>query len=204
MLITTAEPILKRVSARLNEKSVVIDTNRLSFFNQAADHVIGYSKWDWAKNQATIVLTENQTTVDLETAISDYNSMWGLADDQSDYDDSISISLSEDNKTLNILQDVAAGTELKLWYYQSHTDVTSATAELLVPFPKEMITALVLYIKHLVHDGKRQRNDARNAILDYQEVMEELVVQGASKKSSSKPKQIQHPLSGYRRTYAKH
>jgi hypothetical protein len=204
MLITTAEPILKKASARLNEKTVVTDSNRLSFFNQAADHVVGYSKWDWAKKEATITLTLNQTTVDLEAEISDYNSMWGLSDEESDYDDSIKISLSRDNKTLSILQDVAAGTELKVWYYQSHVDVTSATATLNIPFPKEMTTALVLYIKHLVHDGKRQRNDARNAILDYQEVMEELVVQGASKKSSSKPKQIQHPLSGYRRTYARH
>lgn len=204
MLITTAEPVLKRASARLNEKNVVTDANRMSYFNQAADHVIGYSKWDWAKKEVTLTLTLNQTTVDLEDEIADYNSMWGLSDDASDYDDTVKVKLSEDNKTLNILQDVAAGTQLKLWYYQSHTDVTSSTTTLSVPFPKEMMTALVLYIKHLVHDGKRQRNDARNAILDYQEVMEELVVQGASKKSSSKPKQIPHPLSGFRRTYANH
>ncbi len=204
MLITTALPILTKVSARLNEKTVETGSQRLSFFNQAADHVVGYTKWDWAKKKVTLTLTSNQTEVDLESVISDYNSMWGLSDDESDYDDSVKISLSRDNKTLNILQDVVAGTQLVLWYYQSHVDVISATADLNVPLPKEMTTALVLYIKHLVHDAKRQRNDARNAILDYQEVMEELVVQGASKKSSSKPKQIPHPLSGFRRTYANH
>lgn len=203
MLITTAEPVLKRASARLNEKIVVVDAQRLSFFNQAVDQVLGYSKWDWAKKEATITFDAGQTTVDLETEIADYNSMWGLSDEASDYDDSIKVQLSKDNKTLTILQDVAAGDQLKVWYYQAHIDVTSATTTLNVTLPKEVMSALTLYIKHLVHDAKRQRNDARNAILDYQEKMEELVVQGASKKSSSKSKQIQSPLANYRRTYAK-
>lgn len=204
MLITTAEPILIKASARLNEATVVATTNRLSYFNQAVDQVISYSKWPWAKKKGVITLTLNQTEVDLDSEFSDYNPSWGLDDAESDEDNAIKTSLSKDNETLNILQNVAAGDQLTLWYYQSHIDVSDKTTVLNIGIPKDVARAVVLYIKHLVHDGKRQRNDARNAILDYQEVMEELVMQGASKKSASKPKRIPHPMANFKRTYATH
>jgi len=216
-MITTPRPVLKAISERLNESDTDVSDKRLGIFDQALHHHLNQYKWKWARKSGNLTVEAGTTEYSLLTAFTDYNITWGIDSvsigDQIypvEYEDraffiSQHFTLTPDKKTIIFTKDVDTGT-VPIWYYAEHTDVSAPDETLAISIPEAHLAAVVLYAKHLVHDGKRQRNDARNAILDYQEVVEQLALQNGSTNAKYLTKTRRNPLqfAGIRRTYAEH
>jgi hypothetical protein len=214
-LITTALPFLTKCSTRLNEKTVDETASRIDAFNQSVDHLLGMYKWEFARKSGTLVHAVAGASFLLSTSFVDYDEQWGVYEvyvngeqlfpiAQGEMANRPNFQLDANNEHITFNHTINPTDVVTIWYYASHTDVTTKTALLNIPLPKSSVAAITLYMKYLVHDGKRQRNDARNAILDFQEVVEELSLQNASKKAKGLSKSVPSPLAGLSRRYANH
>jgi len=67
-----------------------------------------------------------------------------------------------------------------------------------------MLGAICLLMKAMVHGAKRQRYDERNALVDYKEEIEELVLQDASNKIKDLPQNVPtiFTYNKFNRTYS--
>lgn len=200
-MITTAEPVLEKVSSELNEQTDDFSEKRIRYFNTSVKHILSLYKWAWSRKKTTITLTSS-TEYDLTTLISDYNVSWGLhsVEDANgktigsiDFSErkefsSAYMTLTPDNKKLVLTTGFSAGTVLTIWYYAEHQDVAAHTSTLNISIPYSVEEALLLYIQYKVHKGKRQRYDWRNALLDFKEQIDQLRLQEASNKARNKPR----------------
>lgn len=204
-MITTPEPVLQETSNMLNESTTDTSAKRVSYFNRSVRKVISMRKWSWAKKKHDLAVSAGVQEYDLTSVISDYNIQWGIYEvwvggkkiDPVNYDrrDNIAASdarfyLTPDNKKLGFTKTIDGTEDIDVWYYQVHVNAANHQASLNIPLPEDIQIAVALYIKHLVHEGKRQRYDSRNAILDFQQVIEELVLQDASNKAKDLPKTV--------------
>lgn len=215
-MITTAMPVLVTASAELNEKTTDASGKRVSYFNSAVSHLLSQFKWAWARKKGTITITSD-TEYDLTALFPDYNSSWGIhsvegADGKPlsslDYTErknftSPYMSISPDNKSLVLTSTFTIGTVLTVWYYAKCIKVSDPSTTLSLPIPEQMEEALAIYVKYKTHTGKRQRYDARNALLDFKEKLDQLRLQEASNKIQSRPKIVPNFAQqvGLRRRY---
>lgn len=215
-MITTPQKVLQACSDKLNEE-LDVSAKRLRIFNMAMHHVLAQYKWEWAKKLANLTINTTDTTYTLATSITDYDPTWGIDSVEIagqvfpvEYEDraafiSQHFTLTPDKKKIVFTTALEAGT-VPIWYFARHVDVDAAGDTLNIELPESALEAVVLYMKHIIHDGKRQRNDARNAVLDFQEVIEQMTIQNNSTKAKHLPRVRRNPLqyAGIARKYANH
>lgn len=207
-MITTAEPILKKTSYQLGESSTDTSLKRLEFFFVAVKHTIDQHKWKWTIKNQTLPTVAGTQEYDLTNALiitgEDYNMENGISElyngtvkldpvlyqNRGNFSVSDRFYLTPDNKTIGFTKSVTATDNYSLWYYATLKEVTSATTTLNIAIPENMSIAIVSYIKHLVHEYKRQRTDARNCIIDFKEQISELILLDASSKIKGMKKNI--------------
>ena len=221
-MITTAAPVLSEVSGMLNEATVDTSSKRIGYFNRAVRKVLSMKKWGFEKRKRTLTLAAATQTYDLAAQFSDYNPLKGIISvwlggekiDSIDHDTKADITtpasqafyLDPDNQTLGFRKDIVGDEVIEVWYYAHHTYITTSAEALTFNIPDEMIMAIAIYLKHLVHDGKRQRFDARNALLDFKEEIDVLRPMAATKKIKDRPRTVGNIFhyNGVKRVYANH
>lgn len=209
-MITTPEIILTKVSNDLRESSVDISNRRVSYFNDAVEQVLSEYKWKWARRKHVLDVSGGEESYDLTDEISDYAVDDGIHIIKIDGaeifpysfdndDDDVSkqhFTLSPDNKTLSFMKDITGTEVVEIWYYAEHTRVASYNTALTLSIPPKVGNLIANYMRFLEHNGKRQRNDARNAMIDYADLLDKLRPKDASKKATKGPNAIQ-PVMRY-------
>lgn len=221
-MITTAAPFLSETSNMLNEPTVDVGAKRISYFNRSVRKTLSMKKWGFEKRTRNLTLSAGVQTYDLTTQFSDYNPLKGLISvwlngekiDSIDYDQKADSNvtatqkfyLDPDNQTIGFRSTISGSEMIQIVYYAHHTSISSSTEALVFNIPDEMILPIALYMKHLVHEGKRQRYDSRNALLDFKEEIDNLRPMAASKKIKDRPKTVPNIFAYNRiqRRYANH
>lgn len=216
-MITTAEPLLQELSEKLNETSTDTSTKRLGYFYESVRQLLNKYKWGWSIKPFTITLLANISEYNLSTLISDYSPSWGIDEvlvgghvidpvpfeSRSSYSSDTRFYITRDNKTLGFTRVLATTEVVVVNYYARIIRPAEHDDTLNISLPDDIGNAIVLYMKHLVHDGKRQRLDARNALTDWKEELDSLRPQEASQKAKYSPRTVPNVLaaSKFRRTY---
>lgn len=221
-MITTPQTTLQNVSGLLNEQSTDNSLKRLRLFNISCRFLINAHKWRWSRKKHQLSLTENLQEYNLNDQISDYNDQNGLYSvvlggveiDPYTYEIKGTSQLSQaaqsmftispDGHTIEFNKTIDGTETIELWYYARHIDVDSEEDTLNIPISESAADALELYLKHLVHNAKRQRNDARNALLEFQEALDDAIYTDSKEKSRRMKKVWGSPLgyAGFRRDYS--
>lgn len=220
-MITTIEPLLIEVSHMLGESTTDSSTSRIGFANRAINYIFQQYAWSFRRKKQTLTTTVNTQEYDLtDSSIitdGDYDPTFGiyqvwngtaklspiLFDNVDNYSSNDSYSISPDGKKIIFTSPQTSATNYDLWYYAGYVSVASKTTPLKTSIPETFSIAICTYIRHLIHDRKRQRNDARNMLLDCQEQLSDLrMAQGKSKAQGLK-RNIPTPLqyAGFRRSY---
>lgn len=205
-MITTPAAFLTETSNMLNESTVDNGTKRISYFNRSVRKVLSMKKWGFEKKKGTLTLSAGVQTYSLTTLFSDYNPLKGIVSvwvngqkiDSVDYDEKADITspatqkcyLEPDNETIGFRKEIDGTEVIEVLYYANHTAVTASTETLAFDIPDEMILPIALYMKHLVHESKRQRYDSRNALIDFKEEIDNLRPMAASKKMKDRPRVV--------------
>lgn len=218
-MITTLLPILQATSRKLKESTVDISSLRIGYINDAIRYILGTYKWGWSRKKHDLDTDSGVQEYVLTTEITDYSTIRGIFEiysgteqlDPVPYNNKESISSSNNNYFYLKPDDVTIGFTLTLngtedidiWYYAEWTDVLDSTSTLSISIPESIIELIALYVKYLIHDGKRQRFDARNALLDFKQTLDTLIPQQASGKIKNLPRRIYNFFSymGFKRTY---
>lgn len=221
-MITTAQPILAETSQILNESTTDTSSKRIGYFNRSCKKVFSMYRWPWKKRKRTLTVEDGVQEYVLTTQFSDYDVNYGIDsvwvggvkigtinhDKKADIDnpDEQVFSLTPDKKSILFEKELDGTETVEIWYYAIHTYVSSANESLTVPIADDVSTAIALYMKHLVHEGKRQRYDSRNALLDFKEEIDTLRPVAASKKIKDAPRVMASPFAylRHKRTYAPH
>ncbi len=221
-MITTAQPVLAETSQILNESSTDTSSKRIGYFNRSVKKVFGVGKWPWRKKKGTLDTDNEVQEYVLTTEFSDYDvqggiiSVWvgGIKILPIDYDRKADVDnpatqkfyLTPDNRSIGFIKTFDGTEDVEIWYFALHTYISSAGESLTVTLPDDISTAIALYMKFLVHDGKRQRYDARNALLDFKEEIDTLRPKIMSSKIKDAPKTVAKLFSylKHKRVYATH
>lgn len=215
-MITTAKPILDEVSlVLLKEPTSDYSTARLTAFKSALDKFLTEYKWKWSILTQDFTLTSPTKSYDM-SALPTYNPSWGMDEiwvgevlvlpiDYTERFDTFSdlrYYMSRDNMTLYFTE--TPDDEVNAGYYGGQSVVPSSESTSLdIKISPSAQHALALLTQHFVHLGKRQRLDARNALLDYQQEVNNLRPQEGSKKGRHAHKKFQNVMTAtsFRRTY---
>lgn len=193
-MITTPEPVLRRVSYQIGEEVPDTSAVRVSYFNEAYQYYLSLNKWSFKIKEYNLT-TDSNKEYDLTTLIADYSQPDGVYSVETSggglvkpisYEDKDLYSdqyyyLTPDGKSIGFTS-YTAGDIFKIKYYAVLTEATSATSTLNISIPEHHIRPIVTYIRFLIHDRKRQRNDARNCLLDFKEQLEETLMKDANEK----------------------
>lgn len=203
-MVLTAEPILQGVSSDLRELTTDTGTRRVAFFNKAVKHVLGKFKWTWSRKTDALTTTVAVQTYDLTTELDDYSPLRGVFKVYQDGEEITAFEMSDDGKSITFVNTIDGAEDIDICYYAEHLDITLHTATLNIPLPEEIGSLVGAYILFLEHRSKKQRNDARNAMIDFTDMLDDLRPQDASNKASAAKKRIQ-PVMQYmrfKRTYS--
>lgn len=195
-MITTAQEFLKTLSYALGEPVPDYSPTRLTYFNRAYQYYLSLNNWSFKIKSYTLTTTEEKE-YDLTSLISDYSQADGIHEvktnngkviDPIDYESKdltteLKYYLTPDGKEIGFTS-CKAGDVFTIYYYAVLTPVSSETENLNIPIPEDHKEPIITYLKFLVHERKRQRNDARNCMLDFKEQLEEARVKDACKKNS--------------------
>lgn len=216
-MVTTPEPILRRVSAEIGESNTDTSSTRITYFNEAYQFYLSLYRWNFKLKSGSLTTTSS-TEYDLTSEFSDYSTTDGvyLVKNGStiltpiDYTDTSSYEssskqhyyLTPDGKKIGFVP-LSSGTTYTIWYFAVFSEVSNYNDTLNIPIPEAHIRPITTYVKHIVFDRKRQRNDARNMILDFQEQLTEVVNKEAGNKSSKLPKTFAsvRQILGLKRNY---
>lgn len=207
-MITTGAPIFAETSHILNEGSSDTSAKRIGFLNRAARRVLRVRRWDWQKKMHDLTVSAGVQEYDLSSAISDYNPNWGIFEvyvggekiSPIDYNNanianSTSFYLKPDGVTIGFVVDLDGTENIDIWYYPRWVNITDENTVFNISLPEDLLGAICLLMKAMVHGAKRQRYDERNALIDYKEEIGELVLQDASPKIKDLPKNVPTILS---------
>jgi hypothetical protein len=218
-MLTTIYPILQAVSRKLKEDTTDTSTLRVGYTNDAIRYILGLYKWGWSIKKKDLTTISGVQEYDLTSEISDYSVIRGIYEiysneeklDPVPYENKDSVSsntlnyfyLKPDDKTLGFTASITGSENIDIYYYPEWTDVGGYTDTISVPIPESMVELIALYVKHLVHEGKRQRFDSRNALLDFKQALDTLIPQQGSAKIKDKPRRVYNFFSylGFKRNY---
>lgn len=218
-MITTPATILDEVSAMLNESSTDTSTKRINLYNRATRHTIHAYKWSFRRKNFSLTTSNGVQEYNLTSVITDgdYDPVAGIFEvwngtekiDPINYDRKTNTStllefyLTPDNKTIGFTKAITGSESIVIIYYQAYKNVVSSTTTLNISIPDTFIIPIATYTKFLVHDGKRQRYDARNAILDYQQQISERKLADGGNKAKDLPRVVPNLMSyiGFKRSY---
>lgn len=215
-MITTLNPILEAVSRKLKESSTDTSLLRIGYVNDAIRYVLGLYKWGWSIKRHQLNVLPNVQEYLLTSEISDYSPIRGIYEvyfggtkigpityNAKSNISSLHFYLKPDNKTIGFTKKIDGTETIEIWYYPEWTDVNSTSTTFSVPIPPSMVELISLYVKYLVHEGKRQRYDSRNALLDFKQALDTLIPQSGSAKIKDQPKRLYNFFSymGFRRRY---
>lgn len=202
-MITVILPFLDAVSRKLKEPSTDTSVHRVGYVNDAIRHILTLYKWSWSRKKKTLTVVAGKKEYNLTEEISDYSPIRGIfavyVDDKEieaiPYDDrdkasSLSFYLKPDVATIGFTFDIDGDENIDIWYYPEWTNVPDHTSTMPISIPESMTELIALYTKYLIHEGKRQRYDARNALLDFKEVLNSLIPQQGSSKIGDYPRLI--------------
>lgn len=211
-MMTTIATLLAEVSVLLGETTTDVSTARVTMANRAFRHVFQQYSWSFRRKSITITTTAGVQDYDL-TNISnvpdgDYDPEFGLYqiwngttkldpvlyEKRSDYTSIDSFTISPDNKTLSFTSTQTSPTAYTIWYYSRHIDSASSTTTMKTSVPESFLLPLGTYVRHLIHERKRQRNDARNMILDFQEQIADLKMSQGKSKAVGLKRNIPTPI----------
>ena len=195
-MIQTARPILQQVSYELGEETTDASSARLSYFNKAVHFYFSKHPWKFRIKSYDLTLTTSKE-YDLTSLISDYDTTFGLYLVEDENGKQIEpIDFFDKNKTLTDVYyyltpnkksigftSVEADKIYKIYYYAVHINVSDADATLNIPIPEAHSKPIQTLILFHVYNRKRQRNDARNAMLDFKEELEDAIVSESKEKS---------------------
>lgn len=203
-MITTPQPILEAVSTELGESATDTSTDRLRFFTTAVRHYLSLYRWSFKIKEYNLTATSSKE-YDLTSLISDYDVSHGVYGvkhgtkilDQVSYEAGVAVPsdttvqkyfIYPSGKKIGFTA-ITSGDTYTIRYYATLTTPSSYSDTLNVYIPENHVRAIVVYIKHLIYDRKRQRYDARNAILDFQELLEENVAkEGVNRGNKNVPR----------------
>ncbi len=215
-MITTLEPILSKISNKLNENSNDTSAKRISAAVDGVRMLLTEHKFAWTRKPHTLALTAGVQEYDLSDIIEDYNPLWGLYQvwvdgvkvTPDDYDNNnlaicSAFFLTPDNKSIKFSSPIAGTEDVLIWYYATFTTPSVYNEALNISIPEDALEAVALAGKAVIHGGKRQRYDERNALIDYQAAKEKVVMAEASNKARDLPKRVPAMMRylGFRRTY---
>jgi len=221
-MITTIDPLLISASNRLNESSEDYTPQRIDFCNTAIAEVLGQYAWNCRRKSFTLVTTPGVQTYDFTSSSvlpnDDYDPEFGfyeiwngeqrldpiLYDNMDNFSESDCFAISPDNTSLVFTLSQTSSNTYTVWYYARHKDVGAKTTVLNLSIPDNLKKPIVTYIKYLVHDAKRQRNDARNALLDFEEQIGDVKLAQGKAKAKGLKQNIPTPIaySKFKRKYA--
>lgn len=202
-MITTMAAITTETSHLLNEGSADTSAKRIAYGNRAIRRVLRVRRWNWQKKPHTLSVSAGVQEYDLSSVISDYNPNWGIyevyiggekvspilyenAVDNTD----IRFYLKPDGVTIGFTHPMVGDESIIIWYYPRWVNVSDTSTTFNISLPEDLLGAVCLLIKAMVHGAKRQRYDERNALLDYKEEIGELVLQDASNKIKDLPQNV--------------
>lgn len=220
-MINTLEPILIEVSGMLGETSTDISTKRIRYGHRAMKYVISQHKWSARRKEQALAVTAGINTYDLTSSVNvtdgDYDMEAGIYEvyngtekldpcayaNLSGLNSSDMFSLTPDGKSIVLSKTIIGNEDYHVWYYAQYVEPASYTTTLKLKLPDVFIIPLATYVKHLVHDGRRQRTDSRNCLLDVQEQMADLKLSDAKHRVKGLPKSIPTVMgaSRFRRNY---
>lgn len=220
-MMTTIEPLLIEVSQLLGETTTDISTARIGMCNRAIRHTFEQYSWSFRRKPLALTTTVNVQEYDLTSALivtdNDYDSEFGVyeiwngttkiepifPENKQNFSSADSYYLSPDNKKINFTLPQTSANTYTVYYYSRHVDVASKTTILKTYIPENFMVPICTYIRHLVHDRKRQRNDARNMILDFQEQISDLKMSQTKSKARGLKKNVSSPLQyvNFKRKY---
>lgn len=218
-MITTLAPILSTLSVKLKEKTADVSTDRISAAISAIRLLLSEHKFSWARKSFTLDVDVGVQEYDLVTEATDYCETWGIYEvyvggvkiDPIPYEnrnntDNTNWYLTPDNKSIGFTSDILGTESIVIWYYATiptASEPATSAVTLNLSIPENVKEAIVYAAKAIVHESKRQRNDARNSWLIYQTEKEKAVQSSASNKAKGLPKFIPNVLSytGFRRRY---
>ncbi|MCS7093563.1 MAG: hypothetical protein NZL96_04060, partial [Patescibacteria group bacterium] len=76
-MITTAEPILRRVSYQLGEETTDTSTVRINYFNEAYQYYLSLNRWSFKIKEYNLTTT-SASEYDLTSLINDYSQTDGV------------------------------------------------------------------------------------------------------------------------------
>ena len=185
--------------------------------NDAIRHIVGIHSFTWAREKQEITTVADQQEYDVAD---DCRKVYQVYYDNEpltpiNYEDRADYSVSSSYKYFYLTPDKTKigfiktptedGDTIDVWYYQQYQDINSTSDTFNINIPTYMLEPIVLYIKHLVHDSKRQRLDARNTIFDFVEAIKEAISKDVTRKPKDNPKQLPHPWKylGFKRSYTR-
>ena len=220
-MVSTMLPLLQTLYRLLKETTTDTSTLRIGYGNDAIRHILSLYKWSWsAKKHDLTVVADDQEYV-LSTEITDYSIDRGIKEvyvagvkispiDFSRKGD-ITISptntqvfyLTPDYRTIGFLKTIDGTEDIDIWAYREHTDVSDTTTSFAITLPDNMRNPVAIYMKSLVHSGKRQRNDATNALLEFKQAIDEARATEASAKIKDAPRTVGNVFTynNFKRTY---
>ncbi len=220
-MINTLEAVLIETSQMLNETSTDVSTKRIGFASRSFNYVVSQRKWTDRRKLQVLVVSAGIQEYDLTSSSNitdgDYDEQAGIYEvydgntklDPCAYSNlnalpsSQYFSLSPDGKKIVFSKAITAAGTFNLWYYAKYIKPVSYTSTLTLKLPDSFLIPIATYTKHLVHDSRRQRTDARNCLLDVQEQLSDLVMADAKHRIKGLPKNIPSPMgaSNFKRNY---
>lgn len=213
--MNTIEPILRSVSNKLKETSTIITADRIESAVSGIRMVLNECKFPWSRKKYTLDVSSKAKEYDLTSLITDLDMTWGLHMIEMgglemlpcDYQDralnSNKYYLLPDEKSIGFTDELAGNEVIDIWYYANLTKPAAYTTTLNLAIPDAITDLCALATKYIIHEGKRQRNDARNALIDYQAEKEKVVMKKAANKAHNLPKRVPNVFQyyGFNRTY---
>lgn len=217
-MITTILPFLTEVSVQLGETTTDVSTARITMANRSIRHTFEQYSWSFRRKELSLTTTVGVQEYDLTDIANvpdnDYDTQFGLYEvwngttrldpilyeRRGDYTNSDCFTLTPDNHSIVFSSSQTSATTYTIWYYARHVDVSSTGTTLKLSIPENFLVPVCTYIRHLVHDRKRQRNDARNMILDYQEQISDLQMSQVKSKARGLKRNITNPIQYTRYT----
>lgn len=218
-MLTTILPILQAVSRKLKESSTDTSTIRIGYTNDAIRYILAPYKWGWSIKKLDLTVSAGVQEYVLTTKAPDYSVIRGIFEvyaggnkiDPVPYNNRNSVSsstkqyfyLKPDDTTIGFTLAISGTEDIDIWYYAEWTDVADPATTISISIPESTVELIALYTKYLVHDGKRQRFDARNTLLDFKQALDTLIPQQGSAKIKDLPRRIYNFFSylGFKRTY---